>query len=215
MKTILFAFLLVSALAHASYPKEWWQEVPRATAPTWEILPQDAKDGEVILSKRNELGVFSNFAATPFCLDHKCYASVEGFWQSLKYPDPDFSQEPRHEVTEWSFTRAEVEQMVGFTAKDAGDAANLVYKRYSFEFISYGNNFFNHKDFAEGSNFHYRLIKSAMIAKLKQNPAALKLLMKTKGLILKPDHYVSEKDPAAFKYHKIMMEIRDQENLGP
>lgn len=215
MKTIILLLLLISSLAHASYPKEWWIEIPRTQASSWEILPQEAKAGEVILSKRTELGVFSNFAATPFCLHGKCYASVEGLWQSLKYPDPAFPQDPRHEVDEWSFTRAEVEQMVSFKAKDAGDAANLVYKRYSFKFISYGNKFFDHKDFAEGSAYHYEVIKAAMIAKLQQNPEAYKLLMKTKGLILKPDHYVSEKDPAAFKYHKMMMEIRDQENLGP
>ena len=39
---------------------------PTNGAPAWEIFPQDAKAGEVILSKRNELGLLSNFAPTPF-----------------------------------------------------------------------------------------------------------------------------------------------------
>lgn len=46
------------------YPLQWWAEAPRKGAPAWEILPQEAGPGEVILSKRNELGVLSNFAAT-------------------------------------------------------------------------------------------------------------------------------------------------------
>ena len=41
----------------------------------------------MILSKRNELGILSNFAATPFTLYGKRYASVEGFWQMMLYPE--------------------------------------------------------------------------------------------------------------------------------
>jgi len=57
------------------YPAHWWTPVDDAGKPGWEILPQAAKPGEVILSKRNELGIFSNFAATPFRLHGKRYAS--------------------------------------------------------------------------------------------------------------------------------------------
>ena len=72
------------------YPAHWWKEVPRQEAASWEILPQDAAPGEVILSKRNELGLLSNFAATPFTFHGKRYASLEGFWQMMKYPEgPD------------------------------------------------------------------------------------------------------------------------------
>lgn len=52
----------------------------------WEILPQEAAPGEVILSKRHELGLLSNFAATPFVFRGKRYASLEGFWQMMLYP---------------------------------------------------------------------------------------------------------------------------------
>jgi hypothetical protein len=62
------------------YPAEWWAPVPKESAPKWEILPQEAGPGEVILSKRNELGLLSNFAATPFTYHDKKYASLEGFW---------------------------------------------------------------------------------------------------------------------------------------
>ena len=48
------------------YPAQWWAAAPKEGAPGWEILPQEAGAGEVILSKRHELGLLSNFAATPF-----------------------------------------------------------------------------------------------------------------------------------------------------
>src|SRR5215471_3340377 len=69
------------------YPAHWWTPVSEANKPDWEILPQAAKPGEVILSKRHELGILSNFAATPFVVRGKRYASVEGFWQMMLYPE--------------------------------------------------------------------------------------------------------------------------------
>src|SRR5881392_3535320 len=72
------------------YPSHWWTPVPTEGKPDWEILPQEAGPGEVILSKRNELGLLSNFAATPFTFHGRRYASLEGFWQMMKYPEgPD------------------------------------------------------------------------------------------------------------------------------
>jgi len=35
----------------------------------------------------NELGLLSNFAPTPFVFHGQRYASVEGFWQMMKYPE--------------------------------------------------------------------------------------------------------------------------------
>src|SRR2546423_15610192 len=70
-----------------SYPARWWTPVSNKGAPSWEVLPQEAGPGEVILSKRNELGLLSNFAATPFKFRGKHYASLEGFWQMMKYPE--------------------------------------------------------------------------------------------------------------------------------
>ena len=48
------------------YPAHWWAAVSKDGAPSWEILPQETGPGEVILSKRHELGLLSNFAPTPF-----------------------------------------------------------------------------------------------------------------------------------------------------
>ena len=92
------AAMAVTALdAQPKYPAHWWTPVPEANKPDWEILPQSAKPGEVILSKRHELGILSNFAATPFTLHGKRYASVEGFWQMMLYPEgPDDPREVQH-----------------------------------------------------------------------------------------------------------------------
>jgi len=65
------------------YPAHWWAPVAEDQKASWEVLPQAARPGEVILSKRNELGILSNFAATPFTFRGKRYASVEGFWQMM------------------------------------------------------------------------------------------------------------------------------------
>jgi hypothetical protein len=88
MRRFIFPVLLLAPAACSSagrYPARWWQPVPTAGAPGWEILPQAAAPGEVILSKRNELGLLSNFAPTPFVFHGKRYASLEGFWQMMKY----------------------------------------------------------------------------------------------------------------------------------
>src|SRR5215510_11996744 len=80
--------LLLFIGCHAPpYPAHWWAPVPREGAPAWEILPQEAGPGEVILSKRHELGLLSNFAPTPFTYRGRRYASLEGFWQMMLYPE--------------------------------------------------------------------------------------------------------------------------------
>ena len=57
------------------YPAHWFAPVIDPKKPDWEILPQEAGSGEVILSKRNELGLLSNFAPTPAPLfPSKCLA---------------------------------------------------------------------------------------------------------------------------------------------
>src|SRR5882762_5714681 len=84
---LIAGFALPLLAAETNYPAEWWKPVPRESAASWEILPQDAGTNEVILSKRNELGLLSNLAPTPFEFHGKKYASLEGFWQAMKYPE--------------------------------------------------------------------------------------------------------------------------------
>src|SRR6202167_753842 len=108
-----------ACLSTQQYPAHWWTPVPEANKPDWEILPQAAKPGEVILSKRNELGILSNFAPTPFPLYGKRYASVEGFWQMMLYPEGPDDPRAKFSGIAWMHTREEVAQMTAFDAKNA------------------------------------------------------------------------------------------------
>src|SRR5438270_10179616 len=101
--------LSVAQSAHDSrYPAHWWTPVSKEGAPAWEILPQEAGPGEVVLSKRNELGLLSNFAATPFVYHGKRYASLEGFWQMMKYSEGAGDPRATFSGLTWPYTREQV-----------------------------------------------------------------------------------------------------------
>lgn len=213
MKSLFLFILFVSSLPAVAnnYPAHWWEPVDENQRQgSWEILPQEAKKGEVILSKRNELGVFSNLAYAPFFYEGDFYSSVEGIWQMMKYPDLDDNKDPRIPyAAEYPYGRLEVPLLHGFESKKAGDAANKINKKYGIKNISYRGYHFDYKDMANGSDFHYKIIKEVIIEKVKQNPEIFKLLMKTKGLKLMPDHKLGKNRPKAYFYHKILMDIRD------
>jgi predicted NAD-dependent protein-ADP-ribosyltransferase YbiA (DUF1768 family) len=190
------------------YSAEWWAPVPKEGAPKWEILPQEAGPGEVILSKRNELGQLSNFAATPFTYNDKKYASLEGFWQMMKYPEgPD---DPRVKATglEWKYTRDDVAQMTAFKAKAAGDLANANMKTMGIDWVTFEGKQIDYHPAKPGE--HYRIIKEATWEKVKQNPEVKKVLLATGDLVLKPDHHQERDATAAWKYYDILMEIRGE-----
>ena len=113
---LVFLFLSCSS-APQKYPFHWWEKVSNEKLASWEVGPSaaDLAHNEVILSKRNELGILSNFSHTPFIFDGKSYESVEGFWQSLKYPESD--EDKRYGKSVLTYKRSEVEQMVAFEAK--------------------------------------------------------------------------------------------------
>ena len=113
---VLLLTLTVGTLAQSSardsrYPSHWWAAVSKDAAPSWEILPQEAGPGEVILSKRHELGLLSNFAPTPFTFRGKRYASLEGFWQMMLYPEGRGDPRAKFPGIVWQHTRDEVAQM--------------------------------------------------------------------------------------------------------
>jgi len=215
MKIFLFLlFTLYSVQSYsvnknATYPKSWWKKVARKNAKSWEILPQDAKKGQVILSKRTELKVFSNLAKTPFTFDGNSYQSIEALWQMMKYPDSQIRNDKRLKFNNWPFTRDQVKTLSGFESKHAGSEANKIMKLLKINWISYKSHQFNYKDLKDGTELHYTIIKNAMNEKIKQNPMLKKLLMKTKGLILLPDHKRKPKLPKSYYYEKILMDIRE------
>jgi len=96
----------------------------------------------------------SNFAETPFELWGEKYASVEGFWQSLKFPK--LSDKRR------------VAKLSGVEAKRAGREAPK-----SDTFLWQGSKI------KVGSPEHHQLMRIAVKAKLKQNRGILKLLLQS------------------------------------
>lgn len=210
MKFALLLFAVYTSLAcatpHGQYPDDWWTPVPKDTAPGWEVLPQDAGPGEVILSKRNELGILSNFAATPFTLDGTTYGSVEGLWQSTKYPEGPNDERLNNPNVVWKHTRAEVAAMNGFEAKGAGNHANENMRALGIDWVTYQGKKMKYLEKAKGD--FYQVIWRAENAKMKQNSEVEGILRKTGDLILRPDHKQSPDSAPAWKYHEIWMEIR-------
>ena len=214
--SVLFLFTLgctqvasdeASVLNIREYPAHWWAELPQVEKKKWEVSPASVKAPQVILSKRNELGILSNFAATPFVYKNKKYASVEGFWQAMKYPETNFD-DPRHKLAKWPHTRKEVEGMVGFEAKRAGSFASKVMKKHKISWVSFMGEQMQYRHPGKGA--FYKQIVAAMKEKLAQNTEASRVLQSTEGLILKPDHSQGKNPPPAWRYHEIYMEFRDK-----
>lgn len=98
--------------------------------------------------------LLSNLAHTPFEFEGKIYASVEAFWQGLKFPD--------------EATRVKIATMHGIESKKIGNGAP---KSETFEY--------NGQTYRVGSPEHQGLMKHVIRAKLEQNPHVLKLLLET------------------------------------
>jgi predicted NAD-dependent protein-ADP-ribosyltransferase YbiA (DUF1768 family) len=198
--------------ASGQYPTHWWTPVTDAQKPDWEILPQAARPGEVILSKRNELGILSNFAATPFTLRGVRYASVEGFWQMMLYPEGPADPRAKAKSLTWPHTRAEVAQMTAFEAKEAGDIGEENMRKLGIDWISFQGKRLPYRSRSKGE--HYRLIVDAMRAKLSQNPEVRRILLATGDLILLPDHIQEANAPPEWAYFNIWMDIRTELQHG-
>ncbi len=194
--------------SHEGYPAHWWTPATKQRAPAWEILPQEAGAGEVILSKRNELGLLSNFAATPFTFHGQRYASLEGFWQMMKYPEDSADPRATFPGVTWAFSRWQVSQMSGFEAKHAGDLADKNMKTININWVSFEGKRFDYKPAAPGE--HYRLIVEATREKVRQNSEVKQVLLATGDLVLKPDHHQESNAPAAWHYYEILMQIRTE-----
>jgi predicted NAD-dependent protein-ADP-ribosyltransferase YbiA (DUF1768 family) len=205
----LALLVALGALACASsprYPARWWQRYPEQGKPEWEILPHEAKPGEVILSKRNELGLLSNFAATPIVVRGKRYASVEGFWQMMLYPEGPSDPRATAPGARWKHTREDVAQMVGFEAKSAGELAEENMTKAGIDWVSFEGRRFPYRSAERGE--HYALILEAMWAKVEQNEDVRRVLLATGDLVLRPDHHPEPNAPPEWRYFEIWMKIR-------
>lgn len=207
VKVFLNIFCATFLAGAAEYPQNWWAYVDPSSAPAWEVLPQQAKAGEVILSKRTELGIFSNFAPTNFDLNKKTYASIEGFWQMMKYPDQLLQNDPRVKER-FPLTREQVANLAGFYAKDAGNAGSDVMEKLQINWVSFEGEKMIYR--TGEKDRHYQLIKEAMKAKLNQTVGLKELLRRTGDLNLLPDHNQGDSPPPAWRYHEIWMEFRSE-----
>lgn len=192
--------------ARTNYPAHWWTPVPTNSAPAWEILPQAAGPGAVILSKRNELGLLSNFAATPFTFRGKRYASLEGFWQMMKYPEGANDPRTNSPGLDWRYSREQVAQMTAFDAKRAGDLAEKNLLQLGITWVSFEGKQLEYRPANPGG--HHRLIVAATREKVRQNPEVKRVLLATGDLVLKPDHRQDPNAPAAWRYYDILTQIR-------
>jgi len=205
--TPIVALLCLAQQPHR-YPAHWWAPVPEDQRASWEILPQAARPGEVILSKRDELGILSNFAATPFTFRGRRYASVEGFWQMMLYPEGPGDPRAKAPGIVWPHTRDEVARMTAFEAKDAGTAAEANMNKLAIDWVTFEGRRMPYRSREKGE--HYRLIVAAMRAKLEQNPQVRAILLATGDLVLRPDHFEEPEAPPEWRYFEIWMEIRQE-----
>ena len=217
MKSLLTLSLLLSLFGCSSaakkvytdgYPDLWWQEVPKADLASWEIGPQDAdrSKGEVILSKRNELGKLSNFTAAEFTLDGVTYASVEGLWQGMKFPEGPKDERLKDKSLVWPFTRDQVNKMTAFEAKHAGDVAGANMKKLGINWVTYQGKKLDYHGVDKDK--YYDIIFRASRAKLEAHPDIKDLLMRTKSLKLLPDHHQNPNDPPSYRYFEIYEKLR-------
>ena len=201
--SLLFTINFVNA---SSYPAHWWAPIEDKNAPAWEILPQEGKTGKtLILSKRNELGILSNFAATPITYQGKSYASLEGAWQSMKYPES--AQDLRYGLDKLPHKRGDVEKMTAHDAKRAGSFASKLMKKHGVNWVSFNGKKMTYRTKEKGE--HYKLIKNLMKLKLEQNSLVRKVLLSTGSLSLLPDHHTRIDSPPAWKYNHIWMDFRE------
>jgi predicted NAD-dependent protein-ADP-ribosyltransferase YbiA (DUF1768 family) len=110
----------------------------------------------VSTSSDERVQLVSNFAETRFVLDGRSYASVEAFWQSIKFPD--------------EADRAAVRGLSGSAAKRAGAAAPAA------DAIEYEG-----KRIRVGTHEHWALMERACWAKFSQHGAARDALLSTSG----------------------------------
>jgi predicted NAD-dependent protein-ADP-ribosyltransferase YbiA (DUF1768 family) len=129
------------------------------------------------------LALISNFAHTPFVLDGRDYASIEGFWQGLKFPgDAD---------------RRRIAALWGSTARDAGHDAPA-----SDEL---------HYDGARvriGTWEHWQLMKRAAVAKFEQHAEARAALISTGSRPLVHEVEPDSKNIPGVIMAQIWMQIR-------
>jgi predicted NAD-dependent protein-ADP-ribosyltransferase YbiA (DUF1768 family) len=211
--TIWFLFFFTSitnVFASPNYPDHWWKPVLDSDVPTWEILPQAAlkEKNEVIISKRNELGIMSNFAGTPLTMLGTTYASLEGLWQSMKYPENEPSDPRWIKNVNWPKKRSDVEAQTAFDALRSGKDAEKIMIANNIKWVSFRGLKMEYK--GKDALPFYDIIEAATRAKIDQNPEVKKILLSTGDLKLRPDHHEDKDATKAYRYYDIYMKLRTE-----
>lgn len=159
------------------------------TAREWKKVPFNvASNSKNRIEKR-----LSNLDYAPFVFNGQAYASIEGFWQGLKFP-------------EGSEMRAQVAAMSGLSSKRIGDTAE---KSETFQYLD--------ETYQVGLARHQSLMKLALRAKFAQNPDCLQLLLATGDAQIIHEPKMKDGTPypdsttiPAEVFSRFLMEIRDE-----
>lgn len=128
----------------------------------------------------------------------------------MKYPEGPDDERANHPGISWPHTRAEVAQMIGHQAKQAGNAASKNMKKMGINWVTFEGKKMLYR--TPEKDEHYILIVEATCAKVQQNPNVSRSLRSTGDLILRPDHKQSKDAPPAWRYCDILMDIRETLN---
>jgi predicted NAD-dependent protein-ADP-ribosyltransferase YbiA (DUF1768 family) len=153
------------------------------------VMPIERKSLNVASCASEGIGKeLSNFAERPFTLHGKAYASVEAWYQGLKWPEES--------------KREEVAGLSGVEAKRAGRGAP---KSDTFNYEG--------KDVKFGSPEHHALVKEAIKASLEQNPTVKAAFVETHPRPILHQTGRPENPTTALpgsKFAKILEEIRQE-----
>ena len=152
------------------------------------VLAPEERPLNVASGSNEAIGrLLSNFAHTPFTLDGRAYASVEGFYQGLKFSDP--------------VERERVAALHGREAKAAARGASASTTVYEDETI------------VLGSGVHHALLARALRAKLAQHPDIAAAFVATRPRPLVHHTGRRSRRPSAFPdevFCRILSELREE-----
>src|ERR1019366_3472147 len=95
-------------------------------------------------------GLLSNFAKTPFTFHDQRYASLEGFWQMMKYPEGPDDPRAKFPGLTWAYTRDDVARRAAFDAKHAGDLAEENMKAMGITWVTFEGRQIEYRDPGQG-----------------------------------------------------------------
>ena len=196
---LLIFFIFTGCAIQTKYPSHWWSlGYP--------------KHNELVLTDANELGVLLNHSSSPFWFNKKRYESIEGFWQMMKFPDPELNPDPRTKKI-FPFTREEVANMSGAKAQEAGKKADFLLKELNVNWVS-----FEGKKMAYCSNIlsdlNY-LLKEAMVKKYRYNHDVRRILKATGNLTLTTEKDLQECQGPEWNTGQLWMKIRKENDWRP